>query len=69
MVDRNPEKQNRLLPGSHIPVFDVTELARRQPDHVVILPWNLSDEIRREPAGIAAWGGRFVQALPHFTVT
>ena len=69
VVDRNPEKQNRLLPGSHIPVFDVAELARRKPDYVLILPWNLSDEIRREQAGIVAWGGRFVQALPHLTVT
>ena len=69
VVDRNPEKQNRLLPGSHIPVLGVEALAAARPGYVLILPWNLADEIMREQAGIAAWGGRFVQALPRLIVT
>ena len=69
VVDRNPEKQNRLLPGSHIPVLAVEALVEAKPDYVLILPWNLAEEIMREQAGIAAWGGRFVQALPRLIVT
>jgi len=64
VVDRNPEKQGRLLPGSHIPVRSPEALDAEKPDYVVILPWNLADEIRREHARIAGWGGRFVTAVP-----
>lgn len=64
VADRNPHKQGKLLPGTHIPVVSPEELMRRQPDYVLILPWNLEHEIRRQLAGISAWGGRFVTPVP-----
>jgi len=67
-VDLNPAKQNTLLPGSRIPVYPVEEIAGRKPDYVIILPWNLKDEIVRQMDGIRAWGGRFVTAIPDLKV-
>jgi SAM-dependent methyltransferase len=64
VADRNPHKQSKLLPGSHIPVVSPEELARHQPDYVLILPWNLRTEIMRQLDGIRAWGGRFLTAVP-----
>ncbi len=64
VADRNPHKQGKLLPGTHIPVVSPEELIRRRPDYVLILPWNLQGEIRRQLAGIADWGGRFVTPVP-----
>jgi hypothetical protein len=64
VADRNPHKQAKLLPGSHIPVVSPEELTRSKPDYVLILPWNLQAEIRRQLAGIKAWGGRFVTPVP-----
>jgi hypothetical protein len=64
VADRNPHKQSKLLPGSHIPVVSPDELARHKPDYVLILPWNLKTEIMRQLDGIRAWGGRFVTAVP-----
>jgi hypothetical protein len=63
-VDRNPAKQNTLLPGSRIPVFDVDHLRRHRPDFVLILPWNLKDEIVRQLADLRAHGTSFVTAVP-----
>ena len=57
VADRNPHKQAKLLPGTHIPVVAPEELMRAAPDYVLVLPWNLQDEIRRQLAGIRAWGG------------
>ena len=68
-VDRNPAKQNTLLPGSQIPVFDVDELRRRRPDFVVILPWNLRSEIMGQLSDLRADGTRFVTAIPNVSVT
>jgi SAM-dependent methyltransferase len=62
--DANPAKQGRFLPGSHIPVFAPEKLAQFRPDYVLILPWNLKDEIARQHAYVADWGGRFVIASP-----
>ncbi len=64
VVDRNPYKQNRYLPGSHIPVHPVERLFETQPDYVLILPWNIADEITRDLAAIREWGGRFVTPIP-----
>ncbi|HSY08343.1 MAG TPA: class I SAM-dependent methyltransferase [Steroidobacteraceae bacterium] len=64
VADRNPHKQAKLLPGSHIPVVSPEELRRHKPDYVLILPWNLKTEIMRQLDGIRAWGGRFVTAVP-----
>lgn len=63
-VDRNPAKQGLFLPGLGIPVLDPAEIFVRKPNIVVILPWNLADEIRRDLAGIRDWGGRFLIPIP-----
>lgn len=68
VVDRNPEKQGRLLPGSHIPVLAPEALREHRPGYVVILPWNLAAEISAEHGYIADWGGRFVTAVPEIRI-
>ncbi len=67
-VDRNPHKQNKLLPGSHIPVLAPEHLRETRPDYVFILPWNLRDEISTEWAEISEWGGRFFVAIPEVEI-
>jgi SAM-dependent methyltransferase len=64
VADRNPHKQSKFLPGTHIPVVPPEELMRARPDYLLLLPWNLQDEIRRQLDGIRAWGGRFVIPVP-----
>ena len=64
VADRNPYKQHKFLPGTHIPVVSPGLLMSEKPDYVLILPWNLQEEVRRQLHGIAAWGGRFVTPLP-----
>ena len=64
VADRNPHKQGKFLPGTHIPVVAPEELMRAKPDYILILPWNLRDEIRQQLDGIKAWGGRFVTPVP-----
>ena len=64
VADRSPQKQGHLTPGSHIPVVTPEALIASRPDYVVILPWNLSDEIRREMQAIETAGGKFVVAIP-----
>ena len=64
VADRNPHKQGKLLPGSHIPVVPPQELTRHKPHYVLILPWNLQTEIMRQLDWIRTWGGRFVTAVP-----
>ena len=68
-VDRNPAKQNTLLPGSRIPVHDVDHLRKVQPDFVLILPWNLKAEVIRQLADLRKGGTRFVTAVPETTIT
>jgi SAM-dependent methyltransferase len=67
-VDRNPYKQGKFLPGTHIPVFAPEKLAETRPDYVLILPWNLKDEIMSQLAYVRQWGGRFVVPIPEPTV-
>ncbi len=67
-VDRNPHKQDKLLPGSRIPVHPPEKLRETRPDYVFILPWNLRDEISAEWAEIADWGGRFFVAIPEVEI-
>jgi SAM-dependent methyltransferase len=62
--DANPAKQDRYLPGSHIPVRSPAAVAKSRPDYVLILPWNLKNEITSQLGFIADWGGRFVIASP-----
>jgi hypothetical protein len=68
VVDRNPRKQGRYLPGSHLPVLPPEHLFETRPNYVVILPWNLADEVARDLLGIAAWEGRLVTAIPRVRV-
>jgi SAM-dependent methyltransferase len=67
-VDRNPYKQGRFLPGTHIPIFAPEKILETKPDYVLILPWNLKDEISRQLAYIREWGGRFVVPIPQAEV-
>jgi len=67
-VDRNPYKQGRFLPGTHIPIYPPERLEEARPDYVLILPWNLKDEIVKQLAGIRAWGGQFVVPIPTLQV-
>lgn len=68
VADRSPHKQGTWLPGSRIPVVSPDELLAMRPDTVLILPWNLKDEIAGEMAAIREWGGRFAVAIPELTV-
>ncbi len=67
-VDANPHKQGLYMPGSHIPVLPPKALKERKPDFVIILPWNLKDEISSQHAYIQEWGGRFVVPIPEISV-
>jgi len=63
-VDRNPYKHGKYLPGTHIPIFPPERIAETKPDYVLILPWNLKDEIMSQLAYIRNWGGKFVVPIP-----
>lgn len=67
-VDRNPHKQGCFLPGSRIPIYAPEHLAKARPDYVLILPWNLADEIMSQCAYVRQWGARFVLPIPSLTV-
>ncbi|NOC94193.1 class I SAM-dependent methyltransferase [Ruegeria sp. HKCCD6604] len=68
-VDRNPAKQNTLLPGSHIPVHGVEALRETPPDYVLILPWNIRDEVTDQLSDLKAHGTRFVTAVPEIRIS
>lgn len=68
VVDRNPAKQGRYMPGSRIPIVDETHLAIEKPDYLVILPWNLRTELVQQLEYVRAWGCRFVVAVPTMAV-
>jgi hypothetical protein len=67
-VDRSPYKQGRFLPGSRIPIFHPDRIRETRPDYVVILPWNLKDEIIEQLQFIRGWGGRFIVPIPKAAV-
>ena len=67
-VDRNPRKQGAYLPGTRIPVFAPEKISETRPDYVLILPWNLREEIMEQMAFIRAWGGKFVVPIPRVEV-
>lgn len=67
-VDRSPHKQGLLLPGTHIPICAPDRVAETKPDYVVILPWNLRDEIINQMSYIRAWNGKFVVPIPQVHV-
>lgn len=67
-VDKNPHKQGCFLPGSRIPVFAPRELLQRKPDYLLVLPWNLADEIMEQCSFIRQWGGKFVLPIPELMI-
>jgi len=67
-VDRSPHKQGRFLPGTRIPILAPERIFETRPDYVLVLPWNLREEIAAQMAAIAEWGGRFVVAVPETRV-
>jgi 2-polyprenyl-3-methyl-5-hydroxy-6-metoxy-1,4-benzoquinol methylase len=68
VADRSPHKQGLLLPGSHLPIVDPGRILEDRPDRVLVLPWNLSEEISRQMSEVANWGGSFVTAVPEVRV-
>nr|WP_315190856.1 class I SAM-dependent methyltransferase [uncultured Albidiferax sp.] len=68
VVDKNPAKQGKFLPGSRIPILDESFLRAQQPRYVLILPWNLQEEVMAQLAYIRDWGGRFVTAVPGLAI-
>jgi hypothetical protein len=67
-VDRNPYKHGKFLPGTHIPIHPPERIRETRPDYVLILPWNLRDEIMEQLAEIRSWGGQFVVPIPDVKV-
>jgi SAM-dependent methyltransferase len=67
-VDRNPYKQGKFLPGSHIPIYAPEKIAQTKPDYLFILPWNLKDEIMNLTSFIREWGAKFVVPIPELKV-
>lgn len=68
VVDRNPAKQGKYMPGSRIPIVDESLLGEEKPDYIVVLPWNLSSEVMQQLKYVSAWGGRFVTAVPELRI-
>jgi SAM-dependent methyltransferase len=67
-VDISPHKQGRYLPGVQIPIYAPEHIFETKPDYVLILPWNIKDEITERMSGIRQWGGKFVTAVPTLTI-
>lgn len=67
-VDRSPHKQGLFLPGTHIPVYHPNKIQETRPDYVMILPWNIKDEIIEQMAHIREWGGQFLVPIPQVEV-
>ncbi len=68
VVDKNPNKQGKYLPGIRIPIVAEEHLRNNRPDYVVILPWNLKTEVMEQLAYIRDWGGRYVTAIPYLEI-
>ncbi|MBW4470410.1 MAG: class I SAM-dependent methyltransferase [Stenomitos rutilans HA7619-LM2] len=67
-VDRNPYKQGKFLPGTHIPIYHPDKIRETKPNYVLILPWNFKDEIITQMSFIREWGGQFVVPIPEVKV-
>ncbi len=67
-VDRAPSKQGRYLPGARIPILPPEAILEAKPDYVLILPWNIKNEIKTQMAEIRSWGGRFIVPVPKATI-
>ena len=68
VTDASPYKQNKYLPGSRIHVFHPAKILETQPDYVMILPWNLKEEISEQLSFIKSWGGKFIVAIPELKI-
>ncbi len=68
VVDASPYKQNKFLPGTHIPVVGKDEIEKYKPDYIIILPWNLKKEISEQLSFIQEWGGKFVIFIPGISI-
>jgi 2-polyprenyl-3-methyl-5-hydroxy-6-metoxy-1,4-benzoquinol methylase len=68
VVDLNPHKQGFFLPGSHLPIYSPSHVSETKPNYVLILPWNLKDEIMTQMNYVREWGGQFVVAVPTLTI-
>ena len=68
VVDINPHKQDMLMPGVKIPIIAPELIQEHKPDYILILPWNIKEEIMNQLAGIREWGGRFIVAIPEFKI-
>ena len=67
-VDRSPHKQGLYLPGTHIPIYHPDKIRETKPDYLLILPWNLKEEIMEQMSYISEWGGKFVVLIPEVKV-
>jgi hypothetical protein len=67
-VDQNPYKQGKFTPGTHIPIAAPARLDEARPDYVLVLPWNLKDEIIAQLAHVRDWGGAFIVPVPEAAV-
>jgi hypothetical protein len=67
-VDKSPHKQGLFLPGTHIPIYHPDKIKETKPDYIVILPWNLKDEIMDQLSYVRSWRGKFVVLIPHIKV-
>jgi hypothetical protein len=67
-LDSNPHKQGLLLPGVNVPIYAPARADQTRPDYLLILPWNLRDEIMAQMAHICSWGGQFVVPAPELQV-
>ncbi len=67
-VDRNLFKQGKFLPGTHIPIYAPERLAQTRPDYILVLPWNLKEEISEQLAYVRSWGGRLVFPIPELEI-
>jgi SAM-dependent methyltransferase len=68
VVDRNPYKQGKFLPGTHIPIYPPEKIRETKPDYILILPWNLKNEVMEQISYVRKWGGRFVVPIPEVKV-
>ena len=68
VVDLNPQKQGKFLPGSHIPIVGEEVLKQNKPEYIIVFPWNIIDEIKQQLAYVNEWGGRLVIALPSLKI-
>jgi len=68
VVDKNPAKQGKALPGSRIPIVDESRIREERPEYIVVFPWNIAEEVMQELTYAKDWGARFVTAIPELRI-